>query len=172
MFSTVQRVTYGLRQRMSKPQPPPEAVLIRLAREAAHTRTADAAREAGVSKARWSQIESGYESRQGTYEPVVARAVTLAHMAHAVGLTPARLEGAGRPDAAAVLAEILRRDEPHVEQDAEPFLRPDDPPSFRRIMADPDPALTEQEKRGLVIWGRELIRRRAEERAEAERRGA
>jgi hypothetical protein len=39
-------------------------------------------------------------------------------------------------------------------------------------MADPDPTLTEQEKRGLVLWGRELIRRRAEERAEAERRGA
>jgi hypothetical protein len=69
------------------------------------------------------------------------------------------------------IAGILDEDS-GTEQDAETFLLPSDPPSFRRIMADPDPALTEQEKRGLVIWGRELIRRRAEERAEAERRGA
>lgn len=135
---------------MSKPQPPPEAVLIRLAREAAHTRTADAAREAGVSKARWSQIESGYESRQGTYEPVVARAVTLAHMAHAVGVTPGRLDEAGRSDAAEILREIERREEPDL-----PGLLPGDPASFRDILQDE--AMDYDLRLGIVDWARERI---------------
>lgn len=94
---------------MEKPAPPPEAALIRLAREAAHIKTPEAAKAAQVSTARWSHIENGYETRKGSYKPVTGRAVTIAHMAHAVGLGSSRLRGAGRADAADILDEILRR---------------------------------------------------------------
>jgi transcriptional regulator with XRE-family HTH domain len=91
------------------PPPPPEAVLIRLVREAAGLKLPAVAKLAGISKARWSQVETGYEMRLGKFRPVQGTRSTIAHMAYAVGLEPARLatEGA-RPDAAAVLAEILR----------------------------------------------------------------
>jgi len=92
---------------MQKPEPPPEAVLLRLAREAARIKAPAAARAAGISTARWSQIENGYETRLGGYKPVIARESTLAHMAHAAGVTPDRLTDVGRPDAAAVLREII-----------------------------------------------------------------
>jgi transcriptional regulator with XRE-family HTH domain len=115
MFSTVQCVDEVMSP-VTKPEPPPEAVIVRLAREAAHIRTEDAARAAGISKARWSQVETGYESRLGIRRPVVARAVTLAHMARAVGVSPARLRAEGhRPDAADILEEILRREQPAPE---------------------------------------------------------
>jgi hypothetical protein len=96
---------------MDRPQPPPEATLIRLAREAAGIKAPAAAESAGISAARWSQIEVGYESRLGRYKPVRARDGTLAHMAYAVGLSPVRLEQAGRPEAAEVLREIHRRED-------------------------------------------------------------
>jgi transcriptional regulator with XRE-family HTH domain len=96
---------------MSQPAPPPEAVLIRLVREAGNIKLPAAAKAAGISVARWSQIENGYEMRLGEARPVQGTRSTIAHMAAAIGLEPARLatEGA-RPDAAAVLAEILRSD--------------------------------------------------------------
>lgn len=95
---------------MSRPAPPPEAVLIRLVREAAGIKTPEAARIAGISKARWSQVELGYEWREGGFRPVRAGAGTLAHMAYAAGVSPERLETEGeRPDAAAVLREIERQ---------------------------------------------------------------
>lgn len=93
---------------MDRPQPPREAVLIRLAREAAGIKAPEAAKEAGMSAARWSQIELGYESRLGRYKPVRPKDATLAHMAFAVGVAPHRLEQADRPGAAEILREILR----------------------------------------------------------------
>jgi transcriptional regulator with XRE-family HTH domain len=95
---------------MERPPAPPEGVIIRLAREAAGISIADAAKRAGVSVPRWSQIETGSEIRHGTASPVTGRAGTIARMAHAVpGITPERLETEGRrPDAAEVLREILR----------------------------------------------------------------
>jgi transcriptional regulator with XRE-family HTH domain len=98
---------------MLPPTPPPEAVLIRLVREAAGLKLPAVARLAGISKARWSQIETGYETRAGSYRQVKGRAVTVAHMAHAIGLAPERLATEGnRPDAAAVLREILHHPQP------------------------------------------------------------
>jgi transcriptional regulator with XRE-family HTH domain len=98
---------------MSQPAPPPEAVLIRLVREAGNIKLPAAAKAAGVSVARWSQIENGYEMRLGEARPVQGARSTIAHMAAAVGLTPGRLETEGaRPDAAAVLREILQRPQP------------------------------------------------------------
>ncbi|WP_435600813.1 hypothetical protein [Streptomyces sp. C10-9-1] len=94
------------------PTPPPEASLIRLAREATGLSPESAAAQAEIklSGSRWRQIEAGY--RKDSDKPVVARAHTLAHMAHAVGITPDRLEAAGRPDAAEVLQEIARPSTP------------------------------------------------------------
>lgn len=96
---------------MQRPEPPPEAVLIRLVREASQITIADAANAAGISKSRWSQIETGYESRSGEYKEVTGQRDTIAWMAWAVGLERDRL-GEYRPDAVLVLDEILRRHGP------------------------------------------------------------
>lgn len=134
---------------MLKPAPPPEARLIRLVREAAGIKTPDAARAARISKARWSQIENGYETRGGDVRAVRATAGTLAHMAAAVGLAPDRLETeAGRTDAAEVLREIQR---------ATPEPPASEPPRYadpreQRIM-DLD-GFTDEEKRGMIAWVR------------------
>ena len=93
--------------------PPPEAVLIRLVRQAAGITVDAAATRAGISKARWTQVETGREKRKDGYRPAVAPSGTLARMAGAIpGVTPERLEDAGRPDAAEVLREIRRLDAP------------------------------------------------------------
>lgn len=113
-------VKFGHVSQDGKPAPPPEATLIRLARQAARIKAPAAARAAGISTARWSQIENGYERREGLYKPIAGTAPTIAHMARAVGLTPDRLEAAGRPDAAEVLTEILTQEalaEPADEAD-------------------------------------------------------
>ena len=95
---------------MDTPPAPPEAVLIKLAREAAGIPVSDAAKRAGVSVARWSQIESGSEIRHGRVSPVTGKAGTIARMAHAVpGIGPERLAAEGeRPDAAQILGEMMR----------------------------------------------------------------
>lgn len=96
---------------MSTPAPPPEAALIRVARQAAGLSIAAAAQAAiiDISLPRWSQIETGYEIRRGKAKPVRARDDTIAHMAYVTGVSPARLDQAGRPEAAEVLREIHRR---------------------------------------------------------------
>lgn len=105
-----------------RPEPPPEAKLIRIAREAARIQVRAAARAAGVSKSHWAAVEAGYERRDGLYRPMSGTsAATIAHMAHAVGLPPERLEVAGRPDAAEVLSEIIAQ-----EAAAEPEASVDD----------------------------------------------
>ena len=96
---------------MDKPAPPPEAVLLTVARKAAGMKTPEVALAAGISKARLSQIENGYERRAGRYTPVRGKDDTVAHVAAVVGVSPERLEEAGRPDAAVILREILRRDD-------------------------------------------------------------
>lgn len=124
---------------MDKPNPPQEAVLIRLARQASRIKAPAAARTADISTARWSQIENGYEARGGRYKPVSAPAHTIAWMAYAVGLEPERL-AVPRPDAAVILREILRRQAPEP-QDGGP---PDDEP-------DPEP-LTPDERRSVSAF--------------------
>lgn len=149
---------------MTKPSPPKEAVLIKLVREAANVSTAEAARSAGISKARWSQVESGYESRLGRYRPVIARAGTLARMAHALGISPQRLETEGnRPDAALVLAEIVRREASAAEPEPDPglefvrsrwpglVLSPRDAELVRELWATPEQYMTLQTKQNLTI---------------------
>lgn len=98
-------------------QPPPEAPLIRLARQARGLSPEKAADLTPIRLrgGRWRQIENGYE-RKNPPKPVRAPALTLAHMAHAVGVTPERLSEAGREDAAEILREIL-----HQEGEQEPI---------------------------------------------------
>jgi transcriptional regulator with XRE-family HTH domain len=93
---------------MEASPPPPEAVLLYRARESAEITMADAARSAGITDTRWSQIERGHERRKGIDVPARAKAGTLARMARAIGISPERLESEGRrPDAADILREIL-----------------------------------------------------------------
>lgn len=77
--------------------PHPEAELIRRARNARRMNIPDAATAAGISQQRWGQIERS-EGRQAPPE-------TVAHMAHAVGVTSERL-AERRKDAAEILEEI------------------------------------------------------------------
>jgi transcriptional regulator with XRE-family HTH domain len=62
-----------------------------------------AASDAGISEARWRQLESGARSTPLGLAPETAPDGTLARMAHAVGVTPAELRDAGHPEAAAIL---------------------------------------------------------------------
>jgi transcriptional regulator with XRE-family HTH domain len=95
---------------MRRPEPPPESPLIRTVRLAARLTTAQAAKRAGISKARWSQVENGYERRGGEVSAVTATDGLLARMAEAIGLDAERLDQAGRHDAAIVLREMRRRE--------------------------------------------------------------
>jgi hypothetical protein len=73
----------------------------------------EAARRAGISEGRWRQIAGGYQVvSAGVYAPVRGPAETLARMAAVVGVTPAQLTEAGRPDAARALASS-GPDSPH-----------------------------------------------------------
>ncbi|MEU8870517.1 helix-turn-helix transcriptional regulator [Streptomyces javensis] len=90
----------------TRPEPPPEAALIRTALKATRLSARSAAKRAGISDARWRQITSGYQSVGGEQIPVRAPADTLARMAQVVGVTTDQLTGAGREDAAQALGEI------------------------------------------------------------------
>jgi hypothetical protein len=100
------------------PAAPPEADVIRLARDAAGM-TAQSAAEAtrthdakGVSAAYWRDVERGSGGRRGQRVATRASARALAAMARVVGVMPAQLAAANREDAARVLEEILRREQP------------------------------------------------------------
>jgi hypothetical protein len=99
------------------PPAPPEAEVIRLARNATGM-SAQSAAEAtkahggrGVSATYWRDVERGHGGRRGQQVAVKASDRTLAAMARVVGVAPGQLAGADRKDAAAVLEEILRRED-------------------------------------------------------------
>jgi hypothetical protein len=110
------------------PAPPPEAILIRTAREAAGMTAAQAAHasEGAVSATYWRDVERGYGGRRGQQAAARASARLLAVMARITGVTPRQLAGAEREDAARVLTEILRREDAasapplHAAPDAPP----------------------------------------------------
>jgi hypothetical protein len=89
------------------PKPPPEADLIRLARQARGLSPEEAADQTPVRIGgfRWRQIENGYKGKPGASDEVKGPDKTIAHMAHTVGVTSARL-AEYRPKAAAILREI------------------------------------------------------------------
>lgn len=131
------------------PQPPTAGRVLRVAREALGLSSPAVATATGVSKATISNIENGYQVREGGRRvAVTGKAGTVARLAAYLGVTPAQLTDAGRADASEVLQEILRRDEP-PERPA-PLL-----PACnfeRAILAS---GLTEDEKREQVEAHRE-----------------
>jgi len=125
------------------PDIPPEAEVIRLAREAmdmtaqraAEASRADNAR--GVSAAYWRDVERGYGGRRGRRVPTRASARALAAMARVVGILPSQLTAAGREDAARVLEEILRREHGTISQ-----VHPAAPEPSLETAADPGDDVT------------------------------
>jgi hypothetical protein len=120
------------------PAAPPEARLIRTAREAAGMTATQAAQatEGAISATYWRDVERGYGGRRGQRAPARASDMTLAAMARVTGVTPGQLAGAHREEAARVLTEILRREgkPPPVTESAPvppgplaPAARDDDP---------------------------------------------
>ncbi len=98
-----------------RPSPPPWGALLTKALASARLSAREAARRAGISEGRWRQIASGYQVvSPGVYAPVHGPAQTLARMAAVVGVTPAQLTQAGRPDAAKALAGRVA-DESHEQ---------------------------------------------------------
>jgi transcriptional regulator with XRE-family HTH domain len=94
---------------MTTPRPPrpPVMDLIAERRRKRNLSLRRAGDLAGISEARWRQLESGFRSTKIGWAPEPAPDRTLARMAAAVGMTPAELEGAGYPGAAELLAEYL-----------------------------------------------------------------
>ena len=122
------------------PRPTPEGQLIRRVRDLAIPKLSirAAAARIGMSAEQWGYVERGYfPGRSGNPpRPFSPPAATLAKMAHALRITPGRLEAEGqRPDAAEVLREIIRQDQdqaqaqlPEVADFARAYgIDPDDP---------------------------------------------
>lgn len=102
------------------PAQPPEGALIESARERRVPRLSirEISKLAGLSEARWRQIEKGYQTpRKDFHVPVTAPADTLGRMAHAAGVSPKELREVGRQDAANWLDNMLGAgdDPPPVE---------------------------------------------------------
>jgi len=99
---------------------PPEADLIRIARQASGLTMAAAAKAAkaidpageGISAPYWRSIEANKGGRRSKAIIPHVSDEKLALMARVVGVTPRQLADVGRDDAARVLAEMLRRERP------------------------------------------------------------
>lgn len=149
-----------------RPATPPEGELITAALKRRQISARAAARQAGISDARWRQITSGFQTVSGTRVAVRAPAETLARMAQVAGLTPEQLSEVGRADAAEALRQ-LTADSPA------PAPQGEDPREARiRAME----YLTDAEKSFYIEQLRlaeQQARQRSEEnRREAERRRA
>jgi transcriptional regulator with XRE-family HTH domain len=97
------------------PGPTPEGQLIRQVRDLSIPRLSirAAAKRIGLSAEQWGYVERGYRPAGAGQppRPFSPPAATLAKMAHALEITPERLESEGqRPDAAEILREILHRE--------------------------------------------------------------
>lgn len=124
-------------------QPPAAATLIRLARQARGLSPEAAAKMTAIrlGGSRWREIEKGYKgAERRTVRPP---ALTLAHMAHVVGVSPERLHEADRTDAAEILREILRQ-EAEAESEPAPYANLTDP--LERAAWEADLPLSERTK--------------------------
>jgi hypothetical protein len=95
--------------------PPPEAVLVRRAREASGLGYDAAADKLKIrlTGRRWRQLEEGREHSGG--KAATMSDVVLAHMAYVVNVSPEQLEGVGRAESAEILREIQRQDQQRAE---------------------------------------------------------
>lgn len=99
------------------PQRAPELELIREHRRRLSLSLASAGKAAGISDSYWKAIEDGTRAIKGH-----KGLRTLACMAHAVGVEPAEMEQAGRPDIAAdlvIVRELVAADTERARADAE-----------------------------------------------------
>jgi hypothetical protein len=116
----------------------------------------DAAPLAGVIKARrWRQIEGGW--------PVSDE--VLAHMAHAVGVSPEQLGEAGRGESAEILREILRQE---AADSSGPGASDAELADLERALGVDLSMFEPDKRRGLLVFALALIRSGSRE----ERRGA
>lgn len=136
------------------PAPTTEGELIRQARDLAIPRLSirAAAARVGLSPEHWGNIERGYRyTKPGDPpRPFSAPAATLAKMAHALRITPERLESEGqRPDAAEMLREIIRQQ------------RADEPSEFPQVDDGPDdlPDVSPELKRAMTVHLRSILDR-------------
>jgi len=127
------------------PGPTPEGQLIRQVRDLSIPRLSirTAAKRIDLSAEQWGYVERGYRPTGAGQppRPFSPPAATLAKMAHALRITPERLESEGqRPDAAEILREILQREKEST--DSAPSWLPDSPdnPSHLRRGTRPDDA--------------------------------
>jgi hypothetical protein len=126
--------------------------MIRLAREASTPRLSvrAAAKLANMSPENWGHVERGYQLHRGRHRPVTGTPATVAHMAHAVGVTPDRLRAAGNPAAAQILAEMHRADAQASTADR-PGQQYDDPTLDYLART---PGLPTDVVRGLIVLAR------------------
>jgi transcriptional regulator with XRE-family HTH domain len=102
---------------------PPEMAVIHERRTRPGISVRQAARLAGISEARWRQLEAGGRDMRGMWIDEEAPDRTLSRMAHAVGVTPRELRDAGRKEAAAMLEEYAAELEARAKADAEEAAR-------------------------------------------------
>lgn len=118
-------------QPASLPQPPPEAILIKRARQARGISPEDAAMRTTVIKSRrWRQIEGGHDRGR----PVRGDDDVIAHMASVVGVSPEQLAGVGRTEAAEVLREIGRQSARRPAAASMLDVAPDELPQVRAFL--------------------------------------
>lgn len=135
-------------ERMERPEQPPEGRLIAAALDKSGLSIREASRRAGISYGRWRQIVNGFVSLgKGQYGAVQGPAKTVARMAQAVGIHPAQLDDAGRPDAADALAKAL------AESPGEPS--PDD--VAEQHLLDPSGASAEAWRRETTAQERRMV---------------
>src|ERR1700729_2458542 len=110
---------------MTTPRPPrpPVMDLIAERRRRRDLSLRRAGNLAGISEARWRQLENGFRTTPIGPAPEHAPARTLARMAAAVGVTPAELDAAGHPEAAGLLTIHLAERDSEDERNAEDAAR-------------------------------------------------
>jgi len=106
---------------MTTPRPPRPPVMDLIAERRLRRKLSlrRAGELAGISEARWRQLEGGFRTTSLGPAPEHAPARTLARMAAAVGLTPAELDAAGHPEAAGLLTVYLAEREQQDERYAQ-----------------------------------------------------
>ena len=121
--------------------PPPEAVLIRRARNARGLTPDQAASQLKIklSGRRWRHLEDAREPTKPGVRVIIGH-TQLAHMAWVVGVTPEQLEEADRSEAAEILRVIERQDAPVSERadtGEEALREPGIPPEIPRSELPP-----------------------------------
>lgn len=98
------------------PDPRVVGELLRDARERAGLKQEEVAEATDIGREYLSRVERGKAAEKNS-------AALIAAVAHVVGLTPAKLRGVGRPDAAAYLERILANDAERVLRDRVEWVR-------------------------------------------------